>query len=67
MKMTERDFYETLETHYARMRKLETIHDDTVVELDSLEVTINNLIEEYYAQSFVDELINKNQVRINNE
>ena len=65
--MTERDFYETLETHYARMRKLETIHDDTVVELDSLEVTINNLIEEYYAQSFVDELINKNQVRINNE
>ena len=67
MKMTERDFYETLETHYARMRELETIHDDTVVELDSLEVTINNLIEEYYAQSFVDELINKNQVRINNE
>ena len=67
MKMTERDFYETLETHYARMRKLETIHDNTIEELDSLEATINNLIEEYYAQSFVDELINKNQVRINNE
>ena len=67
MKMTERDFYETLETHYARMRTLETIHDDCVIEIDSLEVTINNLIEEYYAQSFVDELINKNQVRINNE
>ena len=49
------------------MRKLETIHDDCVIEMDSLEVTINNLIEEYYAQSFVDELINKNQVRINNE
>lgn len=65
--MTERDFYETLETHYARMRALETIHDDCVIEMDSLEVTINNLIEEYYAQSFVDELINKNQVRINNE
>lgn len=67
MNMTERDFYETLEEHYARMRALETIHDDTVIEMDSLEVTINNLIEEYYAQSFVDELINKNQVRINNE
>ena len=65
--MTERDFYETLETHYARMRKLETIHDNTLAELDSLEATINNLIEEYYAQSFVDELVNKNQVRINNE
>ena len=67
MKMTERDFYETLEEHYARMRALETIHDDCVIEMDSLEVTINNIIEEYYAQSFVDELINKNQVRINNE
>ena len=67
MTMSERDFYETLEVHYARLRKLETIHDDCVIEMDSLEATINNLIEEYYAQSFVDELINRNQVRINNE
>ena len=67
MRLSERDFYETLEVHYATIRRLEQLNEDTVNQLESLEATINNLIEEYYAQHFVDELINKNQVRINNE
>ena len=66
MLMTEREFFETLERLYKTLKDLEEAHEDIVTTIEATELKINNIVDNYYAQNTVDNLIDKIQERINN-
>lgn len=66
MLMTEREFFETLERLYKTLKDLESAHEDIVTTIEATELKINNIVDNYYAQNTVDNLIDKIQERINN-
>jgi hypothetical protein len=66
MLMTEREFFETLERLYKTLKDLEEAHEDIVTTIEATELKINSIVDNYYAQNTVDNLIDKIQERINN-
>jgi prefoldin subunit 5 len=66
MLMTEREFFETLERLYKTLKDLEAAHEDIVTTIEATELKINSIVDNYYAQNTVDNLIDKIQERINN-
>jgi prefoldin subunit 5 len=64
--MTEREFFETLERLYKTLKDLEEAHEDIVTTIEATELKINSIVDNYYAQNTVDNLIDKIQERINN-
>ena len=64
--MTEREFFETLERLYKTLKDLEEAHEDIVTTIEATELKINSIVDNYYAQNTVDNLLDKIQERINN-
>ena len=65
--MTEREFFETLEQLYKTLKDLEEAHEDIVTTIEATELKINSIVDNYYAQNTVDNLLDKIQGKNNNE
>lgn len=65
--MTEREFFETLEQLYKTLKDLEEAHEDIVTTIEATELKINSIVDNYYAQNTVNNLLDKIQGKNNNE